>query len=180
MVDLPRAVEDLVSAATTEVNPRTLKSTVEKVLDAFEAAPTSTRNAALRTMGKALGKVDGRGAQILCLALGALVEGGAEPELAWPAVASGLADLLERATAFAGAAVKQAKTEHVDAAIESAGTAVARKRPRDAEAWNALPARCLAAVACLTRSKKLRARVRKDPALEAASWPLSDAVAEVG
>ena len=180
MVDLARAVDDLVAAATSQADPRALKGTVEKVLDAFEKAPDAVRNRGLRTIGRALGKVDGRGAQILCLALGALVEGGASPELAWPAVADDLQGLLDRATAFAGAAVKQSKDRHVDTAIESVGAAVAKKMPLEADAWNALPSRCLTAVACLARSKKLRARTRKDVALQEAAWPLSDAVSEVG
>ncbi|MBX3202202.1 MAG: hypothetical protein KF894_28995, partial [Labilithrix sp.] len=150
MMELPRAVDDLVAAAARAVEPRALKSVVERVLDAFDEAPEAERNAALRSIGGALGKLDGRGAQILSLALGALVESGASPELAWPAVGNDLADLLDRATAFARAAVAHAKDEDVESAIASSGAAVAKKRPRDGEAWKALPSRCLAAVACLT------------------------------
>ncbi|MBX3215920.1 MAG: hypothetical protein KF850_28025 [Labilithrix sp.] len=180
MMELPRAVDDLVAAAARAVEPRALKSVVERVLDAFDQAPEAERNAALRSIGGALGKLDGRGAQILSLALGALVESGASPELAWPAVGDDLADLLDRATAFARAAVAHAKDEDVESAIESAGAAVAKKRPRDGEAWKALPSRCLAAVACLTRSRTLRNRARKNPTLETAAWPLSDVISEVG
>ncbi|MBX3199708.1 MAG: hypothetical protein KF894_16350 [Labilithrix sp.] len=180
MMELPRAVDDLVAAAARAVEPRALKSVVERVLDAFDEAPEAERNAALRSIGGALGKLDGRGAQILSLALGALVESGASPELAWPAVGDDLADLLDRATAFARAAVAHAKDEDVESAIESAGAAVAKKRPRDGEAWKALPSRCLAAVACLTRSRTLRNRARKNPTLETAAWPLSDVISEVG
>ncbi|MBX3225277.1 MAG: hypothetical protein KF795_32530 [Labilithrix sp.] len=180
MSDLARAVDDLVSAATRAVEPRALKSVVEKVLDGFDEAPAAARDAALKAIGRALGKVDGRGAQILSLALGALVESGASPELAWPAVARNLAGLLDDATAFARAAVLHAKDDHVDTAVEASGAAVAKKKPREAEAWKALPSRCLAAVACLTRSKTLRARSRKDVALQEAAWPLSDVVSEVG
>jgi len=180
MIDLPRAVDGLVAAATSQVDPRALKGIVEKVLDGFEAAPEAEQSGALRKMGRALGKVDGRGAQILSLALGALVEGGAAPELAWPAIVSDLANLLERATTFASAVVKHSKDPHIDTAIERSGAVVAKKMPREAEAWKATPSRCLAAVACLTKSKKLRSRVLKDVALQEACWPLSDAVAEVG
>ena len=72
MVALSRAVDGLVAAATSQVDPRALKGIVEKVLDGFDAAPEAEQDAALRTIGRALGKVDGRGAQILSLALGAL------------------------------------------------------------------------------------------------------------
>jgi hypothetical protein len=180
MVDLARAVDALVDAAAREVEPRALKTTVEKVLVAFDEAAEDARNSALRTIGRALAKVEGRGAQILSLAIGALVEGGASPEVAWPAVGPDLIGLLHRATAFAAAAVKQAGDEHVDTAIESAGAAVAKKKPREAAAWKALPSRCLAAVACITRSKALRTRVRKDHKLQEAAWALSDVVSEVG
>jgi hypothetical protein len=180
MIDLPRAVDGLVAAATREVEPRKLKPIVESVLDAFEASPESVQDAALRKIGRALGKVSGRGAQILSLALGALVEGGASPEIAWPSIGNDLTGLLDRATAFANATIEHAQDENVATAIESAGAEIAKKNPQEAEAWKALPSRCLAAVACLTRSRKLRARVRKDHALVEACWPLSDAIAEVG
>lgn len=180
MSDLPRAVDGLVGAATSQVDPRALKGIVEKVLDGFPPAPKTEQDAALRTVGRALRKVDGRGAQILSLALGALVEEGASPELVWPAVSHDLAALLDQATAFAAATVKHAKDPHLDAAIERSGAAVAKKKPREAEAFKAIPSRCLAAVACLTRSKKLRSRARRSQALQTACWPLSDAVAEIG
>jgi hypothetical protein len=181
MVDLPRAVQALVDAATSEVEPRALRGIVEKVLDAFEEESSEgTRDAALRSIGRALPKVDGRGAQILSLALGALVEGGASPELAWPAVSQDLRGLLGRATAFATALVKESKKEHVEEAIAASGAVVAKKKPREAEAWKALPSRSLAAVACLTRSKKIRLKAGKDASLLEAAWPLSDVVSEVG
>lgn len=180
MVDLSRAVDDLVDAATREVQPRALKGTVEKMLASFEDAPENARSTAIRTLGRALDKVEGRGAQILSLALGALVEGGASPELTWPIVGGSLEPLLDRGTAFASAAVKEAEDAHVETAIESAGAIVAKKKPREAAAWKALPSRCLAAVACLIKSKKLRARMSKVRSLQEAAWPLSDAVAEVG
>lgn len=178
MVDLVRAVSDLVAAATSGTEPRALRRVVEKVLDAFEEAPEAAREAAIRKIGRALAGAEGQGAQVLCLALGALVEGGASPELAWPAVGRGLRELLEEATAFAVAAVERAKDTHLDAAIEAVGAEVARKNPRQAAAWNALPSRCLTAVACLTRSKELRARTRRTRILAEAE-PLSDVVAEV-
>ena len=180
MIDLPRAVDDLVAAATRQVDPRDLKPIVEKVLDGFDAAPEPTQNAAIRTMGRALGKVDGRGAQVLSLALGALVEGGASPELAWPAVSRDLKGLLDRATAFASAVVEHSGDEHLETALDHSGAAVAKKMPREAEAWKATPSRCLAAVACLTRSKKVRTRAAKDEALQESCWQLWDAVSEVG
>ena len=180
MVDLARSVQELVRAATSQAEPRELRGNVEVVLDGFAAAKAPARASAVKAIGKAIGKGDGRGGQVLCLALGALVEGGAPPELAWPAVTNGLADLLERAAAFATAAMRHSKKKTVEPAIKASGAIVGKKSPRDAEAWNATPARCLAAIACLTRSKKVRAKAGKDAALLAAAWLLSDVMPEAG
>jgi hypothetical protein len=88
--------------------------------------------------------------------------------------------LLDRATTFATAAIEQAGDEHVETALEAVGAEVAQKKPREAAAWKQLPSRCLAAIACLTRSKTLRSKVRKDDKLITAAWRLSDVVSEVG
>ncbi len=180
MVDLPRAGKDLVEAATSEVDPRELRPTVEAVLDAFDGAKEAARLAAVEAIGAALAKVEGRGAQILCLALGALVEAGASPEAAWPAVGRDLAERLDGATAFATAVVSESGEDDVEAAIEAAGAAVAKKRPKHGDHWKSAPSRCLAAVACLARSKTLRIQARKGDTLVDAAWPLSDVVAEIG
>lgn len=180
MADLSRAVDDLVKAAATEPDPRKLRPIVEKVLDAFDKAPKDARDNALKAIGKALSKAEGHGAQILCLALGALVEAGASPELAWPAVGRDLPALFESATVFATAVLREAKSNDIEEALDSHGAVVAKKKPREAAAWRALPARCLAGVACLTRSSALRAKIGSDESFLGAAWPLSDVISEVG
>lgn len=180
MADLKTSVKDLVTAATSEVDPKALRSKVEAVLGAFDDAEAKPRAAAVKAIGDALGKVQGRGAQVLALALGALVEGGASPEAAWPAASKGLAAILEQATAFAHAAVATSGEEELEHALEKSGAAVAAKMPAEGAAWKAVPARCLAAVACLTRSKEARAMARDEGELADAAWSLSDAIAEVG
>lgn len=180
MADLKTSVKDLVTAATSEVNPKKLRTKVEAVLAAFDEAAAKPRADAVKTIGNALGKVQGRGAQVLALALGALVEGGASPEAAWPAASRGLAAILEQATAFAHAAVAVSGEEELEHALEKSGAAVAAKMPAEGAAWKAVPARCLAAVACLTRSKEARAEARDEGELADAAWSLSDAIAEVG
>jgi hypothetical protein len=175
--ELARCVEHLVRAATPDANPRELQDTVEEVLNAFDEAPASAREAAVRSIAKALGKGEGRGAQILSLTLGAVVEGGASPELAWPAISRDLHTTMEGAVEFAKAAFKSVKTE---AAARAAIASVEKRKPKAAAAWSSLPSRCLAAVACLTRSKGLRAKTRKDKELVAAAWSLSEVVPEVG
>src|SRR5690606_368345 len=56
---------------------------------------------------------------------------------------------------------------------------VEKRRPEAAAAFHALPSRCLAALACLTRSKDVRAKARADEALIAAASQLSEVVPEV-
>lgn len=180
MVNLAQAVEGLVTKATTTAEPRSLRGSVEAVLSAFDAASERARSGAVRSIGNALRASEDYGVQVLCLALGALVESGASPEIAWPAIADDLGDLLDDATSFATAAIKRAKDDNLETALASVGASLAKKRPREAAAWKAMPARCLTAVACLTRSKKVRARARKNPSLQASSWALSNLVAEVG
>lgn len=180
MADLKTSVKDLVTAATSEVDPKALKTKVEAVLAAFDDAPEKPRAAALKTIGDALGKAQGRGVQILALALGALVESGASAEAAWPAASKGLAAVLEQATAFAHAAVATSGEEELENALEKSGAAVAAKMPAEGAAWKAVPARCLAAVACLTRSKAARDEARAEGELADAAWSLSDALSEVG
>lgn len=167
-------------AATPDSEPRHLQRAVQATLDAFDRAPPEARESAVRAIGRALGKTDGRGAHVLSLTLGALVESGAPPEVAWPALGRDLVALLDGATAFVTAAIRASKEDVVERALETASPAIARQRPREAAAFAALPSRCLAAVACLTRSKRLRAKLRRDGALVASAWPLSDAIGEVG
>jgi hypothetical protein len=173
-------VEDLVHAATPEREPRHLKRAVQATLDAFGRTPPRARESAVRAIGRALAKTDGRGANVLSLTLGALVERGAPPEVAWPSLGRDLVALLDGATAFVTEAIRASKDDVVESALEAAGAALAHNKPRKAAALAALPSRCLAGVACLTRSKKLRAKVRRGGALVASAWPLSDAIGEVG
>jgi len=183
MPDLSRAVERLVSATTRSSgagDDDALRSAVDDVLGAFESADAKTAKAALGALEVATAKAEGRGAQVLHLALGALVEGGAPPELAWPAISRRLRETLDGATRFARACVTEANDPVVDDAIASVGAAVAKKRPREAAAWQALASRCLAAVACLTRSRALRKAEQAKGELAEAVFPLEDAVEEVG
>jgi hypothetical protein len=139
----------------------------------------STR-AAVDHIAKGLKDADGRAAQVLHLTLGALVEGGAAPELAWPIVSGGLKELLDQATRFADACLERAKDAKVEEAFAAAAIEVSERRPRDAAAWRELPSRALACVSCLTRSRDLRKQVREDHALVGATLPLAEAVDEVG
>lgn len=178
MADLGSKVSELVTAATDDVDPKTIKGTVEAVLVAFDRAKPKDRDAAVAALGKALGKTEGRGAQVICLALGALVESGAAPDLAYPAIAKGLPAILAGAQSFAKAALKKAKTHDLAEAIAGAA-ALAKKRPAEAAAWKELAPRCLAAVACLVRSPAARAKAAKDGKLLHAIEHLAELVPEV-
>lgn len=179
-LEIGRCVEALIRAATPDASPRDLQALVRNTLDAFETARPAARNAAITTLARALATAERRGEQVLLLTIGALVEAGASPEIAWPAIASKLTDRFALAIDFATTAMKHAKEEHVETALEASGDVVAKKKPREAAAWMSLPARCLAGVACLIRSKKVREAARGDDELLTVAWPLSDVIEEVG
>jgi hypothetical protein len=172
MADLAQSVDDLLRAAVRGAEPKAMRRLVETVLAAFEDAEAPAREKAVRSMGRALGKAHGRSADVLALALGALVESGARPDTAWKAIAPGLAELFANASSFATRAMKHAKSEDVEGAIQASGAAIAKKYPAEAEAWNAVPARALAGLACLTRSAALRKKA--GATLLAAAWPLAE------
>lgn len=180
MPDLRTAVSDLVEIATKGDDDRALRSAVGKALRAFDPEDKASTKSALRVLDKASSTANGRTLQVLLLALGALVEAGASPELAWSIASRHLHDAMQGATRFARACIRAAGTEEVDVAIETSGADVAAKKPKDADAFRTLPARCLASVACLTRSRRLRARVADREALAEAAYPLEDIVDEAG
>jgi hypothetical protein len=181
--DLGSAVARLVDAATGDGDDRELRAAVNGVVKAFDARDLKATKAAVARIGQGVAKADGRAAQVLHLTLGALVEAGASPELAWPIVSGGLPELYAGATRFAQACLERAKDAAVEEALAAAAIQVAERRPRDAAAWREAPARSLAAVACLTRSRKLRkaarARTGQGTLLDAAA-PLAEAIDEVG
>jgi hypothetical protein len=179
VTDLASAVNKLVETARSGSKGKALQKAVSAVVDAFDASDAKAAKAALATLDKSVGNAVGHASQVLQLTIGALVEAGAPPESAWPAVSRELEAALAGATRFAMACAQAAKTPHVETALAKAGAKIAKKSPADAGAWEALPSRCLAAVACLTRSAKVRAAARKKGLLENA-YPLEDAVAEVG
>ncbi len=174
------AVEELVAVATGDADDTALRRCVNAVVDGFDAKDAASTKKGLGLLAKAAEKTDGRAAQVIDLVIGAVVEGGASPELAWPAVSKTLPDLLVRGARFARACVEKADAEHLEDALASAAASIAQERPRDAGAWRQIPARCLAAVACLARSPKLRKKASTDKKLAEATAPLVDAVDEVG
>lgn len=181
MSDLGGAVKYLVEIATKggKKEQRDLGPAVHAVIEAFDAEDTRSTRAALRDIGGAVARSEGRAEQVLLLALGAMVEAGAPPELAWPAVVDGLKDTLDAATRYAQACLDESEQPHIDEGIRVAKHIVTKKMPRESAAWDALGSRCLAAVACLSRSSKLRKQARATSELIDAAYPLEDAVEEV-
>jgi hypothetical protein len=179
-LDLPAAVARLVDAATGESSEAAQRRAVNDVLRAFDADDAKGVRAALALLRDGLRRAQGRGTQVLHLTIGALVESGAPPDGAWPAVEEGLRDRLVHAASFARALLKRTDEDADEAALAQAASEIAAARPRDAAAWRELPAHCLAAIACLTRSPKLRKKARTDAVTTEMATALADAVDEAG
>ncbi len=181
MSDLAAAMERLVEIAKRGGKDWEYGQAVQAALNAHDAKDAKDTKAAFRLLDAGLAKATGRGQQILHLALGALVEAGAPPELAWPAVDRGFIETLEAATDFANACLELADTPSMQEAVKSEREAVKKKLPREWAAWESLRSRCLAAVAVLSRSAKLRAEMQKSRQdLMKALDPLEDEVEEAG
>lgn len=179
MPELARAVTNLVDTATKGSPDWALRQAVDAVLQSWDGTSAKDTKEALAAFEKGTAKAEGRAAQVLFLALGALVEAGAPPELAWPSVAKGLPKMLAQATRFAELCIDEADDPIAHSAVEQMGRRVAMKHPKEAAAWAGLPSRCLAAIACLTRSSKLRRAEQKSGELIEAVYALEEAIPEV-
>ena len=178
--DLRTATARLVEAALETESEAAQRKAVSDVLTAFEKSAPDEFRGALTTLAGGLSQTQGRGTQVLYLTLGALVESGGSADVAWPTIARGLRDRLVRAAEFARALLKRAPEDGDDEALAHVATEIARARPRDAAAWQELPSHCLAALACLTRSAKIRKAIRKDGAVVETTLAIADAVDEAG
>jgi hypothetical protein len=178
MSDLGAAVKHLVDISKTGKDWE-LRQAVDGVLRAFKPKDTKGTTAAMAVLGKGVKAAEGRAAQVLLLALGALVEAGADPELAWPAIEHNLKATLQGASLFAQACLDRVDHLAMDEATKSEREPVKKKMPRETAAWDLVRSKCMAATACLARSPKLRAKVMKSDALLKAADPLIDYVEEV-
>ncbi len=179
MSDLGLAVVHLVEKTTTGGKDWELREAVDAVLRAFDPKDSKGTAAALAALGKGVKASQGRAAQVLLLALGALVESGATPEAAWPAIEHGLVATLDGAARYAQACLARVDHLSLDEAVKTEREPVKKKLPKETGAWDLLRSRCMAATACLTRSPKLRAKVRASGKLMKAADPLVDFVDEV-
>lgn len=179
MSDLGLAVKHLVNKTTTRGKDWELREAVDGVLRAFDPKDKAGTAAAMAVLGKGVKAAEGRPAQVLLLALGALVESGAPPELAWPAIEHGLAATLAGATKYAHACLERVDHLALDEAVRTQRSLVEKKMPKETAQWDLLGSKCMAATACLTRSHTLREKVRAGGKLLKAADPLVDYVDEV-
>lgn len=179
MSDLGLAVKHLVEKTTTGGKDWELREAVDGVMRAFNPKDTKGTAAAMEVLGRAVKKSEGKAAQVLLLALGALVESGAKPELAWPAIEHGLAATLQAAAKYAEACLDRVDHLALDEAVKSEREPVKKKMPKETAAWDLLRSKCMAATACLARSPELREKARESGRLLKAADPLIDYVEEV-
>jgi hypothetical protein len=163
-VDLASAAKELARLATApskEAGDKSMRRAAKAVLAAVAGAKPAAVRAAVRSLATGAAKAHGPHADVLHLTLGALVEeAGAPAETAWPVLARQLPEAFAQATAFGVAVVRAAKTQVVADAMAAKGAELAASMPEEARAWQELPARCLAAAACLSRSRALRDEAR--------------------
>jgi hypothetical protein len=108
VTDLARAVDKLIETASSGAKGKALQKAVGAVVDAFDASDAKAAKAAHAKLDKTVGVAEGHASQVHQLTKGALVEAGAPPEAAWPAVARELEAALEGATRFAMACAQAA------------------------------------------------------------------------
>jgi hypothetical protein len=147
MSDLGPAVEHLVEKTTTGGKDWELREAVDGVLRAFNPKDTKATAAAMGALGKGLKKTQGRPAQVLLLAIGALVESGAAPELAWPAIEWNLVNTFNGAVKYAQQCLKRVDHLALDEAVKSQREPVKKKFPKETAFWDLLTSRCMAATA---------------------------------
>jgi hypothetical protein len=165
MSDVVQAVKHLVDKATTGGKDWELREAIEGVMQAFRPRDAARTKAALAALGKGLTGSQGRAAQVLLLALGALVEAGAPPELAWPPIEHKLAPMIVAAGKFVQECIDRTDLLQLEEAVKLEGEGVKKDFPRDHAAWEVVRSKCMAANACLTRSPKLRAKVARSRSL---------------
>ncbi len=164
MSELPAKIAHLVSLSLGKVRAkdRELGDAFNEALAVFDPDDTKAVKSAIGHLDAGLAKAkDARAEEILRLAVGVLVEGGASPAIAWPTAERGLAEAIATAKKYAQAALDQEDTPSIRDAIEWAGTPLQEKMPREYAAWRSLKSRALVAIACLSASPKLRLRLQK-------------------
>jgi hypothetical protein len=174
MSDFVTAVANLVDVADNGGKPDwALRQAVHAALKALSPRDTKGTATGIKALVDAEKRLIHHPQQVLLLALGALVEAGAPPELVWPAAVRRLPETLEGAIRFAEACVDQADDPSFES-VKMVGHVVEKRMPAEAEAWALMGPKCLAGVACLTRSSALRQEARKNRKLLAALEPLHE------
>jgi hypothetical protein len=182
MSDFGLAVKRLVEIAIrgSKKEQRELGPTAQAVINAFDPEDTKGVKPAMRVLTDGVvAAPEGHPKKLLLLVVGALVEGGAPPELAYPAVSKDLVDILDKASRYAQECLDTCDELHIYDAVRSEGERIAKQMPEEAEAWESVASRCLTAVACLSRSGKLRKKEQATGEIARAAYALEDTVEEV-
>lgn len=165
MSDVVQAVKHLVEKATTGGKDWELREAIDGVMQAFRPKDAKGTKTALELLGKGVMRTEGRAAQVLLLALGALVEAGAPPEHAWPSIEHKLAPMILGAGNFVQECIDRTDLLGLEEAVKLETEGVAKDFPKDYAAWQVVRSKCMAANACLTRSPALRAKAVRNTAL---------------
>jgi len=150
------------ATAKVRATDRELGQAFDEMMRVFDRDDARSMKAAIVRLdaGLAMAK-EPRSEQLLRLAIGVLVENGAAPELAWPIAERGLMEAIATAKIYAQSALDSEDTPSITEAIRCAAQPLQDKMPREAAAWNSLKSRALLAIACLSRSPKLRLKMQK-------------------
>jgi hypothetical protein len=171
-------VEAAVEAACAPSGPlEGTRAAVRAVLEGLEHEGETARQAALLRMSTAVADAsDVEHASAVALACGALVEEGASPMTALPAVLGRLPRAFQEAAHFV-----ETCREDDDAAegderncIVRCGAHVSVNMPMEARAWRSLEDLCLPAIAMLSRAKEARKTMPGKESLLSLASPLSD------
>jgi hypothetical protein len=164
MSEFLRAATQLVHHATTATNDTVLRESIDAALGTFSPKARAMKGA-LTILEQGIKKSRGRATQVLLLAVGALVEAGLKPELAWPMLAPTLSRALLGAERFARLCVEASRGASYSDATRHLSAKLQESRPADFASFQQLRAVCIAANACLSRSLSVRAIARASRAL---------------
>jgi hypothetical protein len=129
---------------------------------AADQAPPAEQDAVLDGLAKAIRTLEIERASHAAFMAGSLVDIGANPEIAAPAVVERLVEILPDVRTFGDACRSRAGDDAVTPEIQQQ---VADDHPEVVGGWNAFQNLPMAAISMISRSKELRSTLRKTPAL---------------
>jgi hypothetical protein len=153
-----------------------LNGALVEVFERAKQADPASRDRALAYLAERVATIPLGPASFLAVGCGALVELGANPEPALPAILARTREALAGATVFAEACQAQARSgppgdldsDDAEACIEAFGQQVGDRMPEQADAWLAAADLLRSMTALLSHSASARATARADQELAAA------------